>query len=133
MRRSRSPGKTAEVVRGVLSVREPPGAGHGARAARITEGVGAFVERHDLGQVYAQDTGFKIARDPGTVRAPDVAFVARERLAHIPDEGYAEVAPDWVAEIASPNDPPGDVPENAGQWLGSGGRGAVGLGTGRGG
>src|SRR2546429_7978459 len=31
----------------------------------------AFVERHDLGQVFAQDTGFKIERDPDTVRAPD--------------------------------------------------------------
>jgi len=118
--RFREPGKTAEIVRGVLIVREPPGTGHGARAARLTVRVGAFVERHDLGQVYAQDTGFKIARDPDTVRAPDVAFVARERLAHIPDEGYAEVAPDWVAEIVSPNDRPGDVLEKVGQWLGSG-------------
>jgi len=118
--RFREPGKTAELVRGVLIVREPPGTGHGARAARLTVRVGAFVERHDLGQVYAQDTGFKIARDPDTVRAPDVAFVARERLAHIPDEGYAEVAPDWVAEIVSPNDRPGDVLEKVGQWLGSG-------------
>ena len=118
--RFREPGKTAELVRGVLIVREPPGTGHGARAARLTVRVGAFVERHDLGQVYAQDTGFKIARDPDTVRAPDVAFVARERLAHIPDEGYAEVAPDWVAEIVSPNDRPGEVLEKVGQWLGAG-------------
>jgi len=118
--RFREPGKTAELVRGVLIVREPPGTGHGARAARLTVRVGAFVERHDLGQVYAQDTGFKIARDPDTVRAPDVAFVARERLARIPDQGYAELAPDWVAEIVSPNDRPGEVLEKVGQWLGAG-------------
>ncbi len=104
--RFREPGKTAELVRGVLIVREPPGTGHGARAARLTLRVGAFVERHELGQVFAQDTGFKIERDPDTVRAPDLAFVARERLAHIPEEGYAELAPDWVAEIVSPNDRP---------------------------
>ncbi len=118
--RFREPGKTAELVRGVLIVREPPGTGHGARAARLTVRVGAFVERHDLGQVYAQDTGFKIARDPDTVRAPDVAFVAHERLARIPDQGYAELAPDWVAEIVSPNDRPGEVLEKVGQWLGAG-------------
>src|SRR5881275_2569066 len=118
--RFRQAGKTAELVRGMLIVREPPGTGHGARAARLTVRVGAFVERHDLGQVYAQDTGFKIARDPDTVRAPDVAFVARERLARIPDQGYAELAPDWVAEIASPNDRPGEVLEKVGQWLGAG-------------
>jgi len=118
--RFRQAGKTAELVRGMLIVREPPGTGHGARAARLTVRVGAFVERHDLGQVYAQDTGFKIARDPDTVRAPDVAFVARERLARIPDQGYAELAPDWVAEIVSPNDRPGEVLEKVGQWLGAG-------------
>ena len=118
--RFREPGKTAELVRGVLIVREPPGTGHGARAARLTLQVGAFVERHDLGQVFAQDTGFKIERDPDTVRAPDVAFVARERLVHIPQEGYAELAPDWVAEIVSPSDRPGEVLEKVGQWLGAG-------------
>jgi len=118
--RFREPGKTAELVRGMLIVREPPGTGHGARAARLTLRVGAFAERHDLGQIFAQDTGFKIERDPDTVRAPDVAFVARERLAQIPDEGYAELAPDWVAEILSPSDRPGEVLEKVGQWLGAG-------------
>src|SRR5256714_9495488 len=120
--RFREPGKTAELVRGVLIVREPPGTGHGARAARLTLRVGTFVERHDLGQVYAQDTGFKIERDPDTVRAPDVAFVARQRLAHIPDEGYAELAPDLVAGIVSPNDRPGAGLGKGGQWLGGGAR-----------
>jgi len=49
--------------------------------------VGAFVERHDLGQVFAQDAGFKIERDPDTVRAPDVAFVAREPLSTVQPDG----------------------------------------------
>ncbi len=66
---------------------------HGARSARLTLRVGAFVEQRGLGEVFAQDTGFKIERDPETVRAPDVAFVARERLAQIPEAGYAELAP----------------------------------------
>ncbi|MGH7547891.1 MAG: Uma2 family endonuclease [Gemmatimonadales bacterium] len=118
--RFHEPGKTAELVRGMLIVREPPGTGHGARAARLTVRVANFVERHDLGEVFAQDTGFKIERDPDTVRAPDVAFVARERLAQIPEQGYAEIAPDWVAEILSPGDRPGEVLEKVGQWLGAG-------------
>src|SRR5437764_15244055 len=121
--RFRQAGKTAELVRGMLIVREPPGTGHGARAARLTLRVGAFVEQHDLGQVFAQDTGFKIERDPDTVRAPDVAFVVRERLAQIPPEGYAELAPDWVAEIVSPSDRPGEVLEKVAQWLRAGVRG----------
>jgi Uma2 family endonuclease len=118
--RFREPGKTAELVRGVLIVREPPATVHGARSARLLYRVGDFVERHDLGAVFAQDTGFKIQRDPDTVRAPDVAFVARDRLAQIPEEGYAEIAPDWVAEILSPSDRPGEVLEKVGQWLSAG-------------
>src|SRR6266480_5526833 len=55
----REPGKTAELARGVLIVREPPGTGHGARSARLTLRVGAFVEQRELGEVFAQDTGFK--------------------------------------------------------------------------
>src|SRR5437764_1925700 len=89
--RFRQAGKTAELVRGMLIVQEPPGTGHGARAARLTLRVGAFAERHDLGQVFAQDTGFKIERDPDTVRAPDVAFVARSRRAAIAGDSYARV------------------------------------------
>src|SRR5207253_3801705 len=102
--RFRDPGKTAELVRGVLVVREPPSTRHGDRAARLTVRVGAFVEREGLGKVFAQDTGFQIEREPDTVRAPDLAFVHRDRLAQIQEEGYAEIAPDLVAEILSPND-----------------------------
>ena len=118
--RFREPGKTAELVRGVLIVREPPGTRHGARAARLLYRVMDFVQRHRLGEVFAQDTGFKIARNPDTVRAPDVAFVTSERLTQIPEQGYAEIAPDWVAEIVSPGDRPGEVLEKVGQWLDAG-------------
>lgn len=99
-----------------------PGTGHGARSNRLAYRVTEFVERQDLGRVFAQDTGFRIARDPDTVRAPDVAFVARDRLSRIPDVGYAELAPDWVAEILSPGDRPGEVLEKVGQWLSAGAR-----------
>ena len=118
--RFRDPGKTAELVRGVLVVREPPSTRHGDRAARLTVRVGAFVEREGLGKVFAQDTGFQIEREPDTVRAPDLAFVHRDRLAQIQEEGYAEIAPDLVAEILSPNDRPGEVLEKVGQWLSAG-------------
>jgi Uma2 family endonuclease len=118
--RFREPGKTAELIRGVLVVREPPGTSHGRRAARLTVRLGAFVEGAGLGEVFGQDTGFRIARSPDTVRAPDLAFVARQRLHLIPAEGYADLAPDLVVEILSPGDRPGDVLEKVGQWLTAG-------------
>ncbi|MGH7700424.1 MAG: Uma2 family endonuclease [Gemmatimonadales bacterium] len=116
----REPGKTAELVRGILIVREPPGTHHGRCSNRLAYRLTQFVERHQLGDVFAQDTGFKIERQPDTVRAPDVAFVARHRLGQISDEGYAELAPDWAAEILSPSDRPGEVLEKVGQWLSAG-------------
>ncbi|HYT71047.1 MAG TPA: Uma2 family endonuclease [Gemmatimonadales bacterium] len=122
LRRFSEPGKTAELVRGVLVVREPPFTSHGSRAARLTVRMGAFVEREGLGEVFAQDTGFQIERDPDTVRAPDLAFVASARLGQIPQEGYAEVAPDLVVEVLSPSDRPGAVLEKVGQWLSAGTR-----------
>lgn len=119
--RWREPGKTAELIRGVLVVREPPGGLHGSLASRLEYRLRNFVEQHGLGEVFAQDTGFKIARDPDTVRAPDIAFVARGRLPEIP-EGYPELAPDLVVEILSPGDRPGEVLEKVGDWLNAGTR-----------
>ncbi len=118
--RFRAPGKTAELVRGVLVVGEPPSTRHGGRAARLARLLGNFVHDRGLGEVFAQDTGFRIQHAPDTVRAPDVAFVRREHLARIPDEGYADLAPDLVAEILSPTDRPGEILEKVGQWLSAG-------------
>jgi Uma2 family endonuclease len=120
LQRFREPGKTAELIRGVLVVREPPSTRHGARAARLAREIGNFAAEHGLGEVFAQDTGFQIAHAPDTVRAPDVAFVAGQRLDGIPAEGYAALAPDLVAEIVSPGDRPGEILEKVGQWLSAG-------------
>src|SRR5688500_7277708 len=77
------PGKSTELVRGRLIVREPPSTYHGKIAGRLITRVGAFVDAHQLGEVFGQDTGFKIASNPDTVRAPDLAFIARDRLSPI--------------------------------------------------
>lgn len=114
------PGKSTELVRGRLVVREPPDTYHGKIAGRLIIRVGAFVEAHQLGEVFGQDTGFKIATNPDTVRAPDLAFVARDRLSLVARRGYAPVAPDIVAEILSPDNRPGEVITKIGEWLSAG-------------
>jgi Uma2 family endonuclease len=114
------PGKSTELVRGRLVVLEPPGTYHGKLAGRLIVRVGAFVEAHRLGEVFGQDTGFKIASTPDTVRAPDLAFLGHERLARVVSRGYAAVAPDLVAEIQSPDDRPGEVRAKIGEWLNAG-------------
>ena len=113
------PGKSAELVRGHLVVREPPSSRHGSVAARLTYLLADHVYRHDLGVVF-QESGFKIESDPDTVRAPDVAFVHRSRAGQIPAKGYAPFAPDFAAEVVSPGDRPGELLAKVGQWLDAG-------------
>lgn len=114
------PGKSTELVRGRLVVREPPGSYHGKIAGRLMTRVGPFVEAHQLGEVFGQDTGFKIASNPDTVRAPDLAFLGHERMARVARRGYAAVAPDLVAEILSPEDRPGEVRTKIAEWMNAG-------------
>lgn len=116
------PGKSTELLRGRLIVREPPGTRHGSVAGRLNYLLADYVYRHDLGVVCGQDTGFKIESNPDTVRAPDVAVVCRPRMGQIPPRGYALFAPDLAAEIVSPDDRPGEVLAKVAQWLEAGTR-----------
>ena len=116
------PGNQAELVRGRLVVREPPGTRHGRIAANLAYFLSDFVRKHGLGVVFAQDTGFKIESNPDTVRAPDVAFLAQARADMIPDSGYASLAPDLLAEIVSRGDAPGEVLAKIAGWLDAGTR-----------
>ena len=120
LERVRLPGKSTELVRGRLIIREPPGTYHGKIAAKLAVIVGSFVYAHDLGDIFGQDTGFKIQSNPDTVRAPDLAFLGRERAAEILPRGYGAFAPDLVAEIVSPDDRPGEVLAKVSDWLDSG-------------
>jgi Uma2 family endonuclease len=116
------PDKQVELIRGRLVVREPPGTRHGAVAGTLAFELTAFARKGNLGQVFPQDTGFKIASDPDSVRAPDVAFVSRQQLDRIPEQGYAELAPDLVVEVLSTSDRPGAVLAKIGEWLAAGSR-----------
>lgn len=116
----RLPNKSTELVRGRLIVREPPSTYHGRIAAKLTVIIGSFVYANKLGEVFGQDTGFKIASNPDTVRAPDLAFLSRERAASLRPHGYAAVAPELVVEIVSPGDPSGEVLAKVADWLDAG-------------
>lgn len=114
-------GGRTELVKGELIEMSPAGAEHGKLAMRLGRFVGNFVADHDLGEVYAAETGFTIAQNPDTVRAPDVTFVAKER---IPMEGeprgFWVIAPDLVAEIISPSDRASDVQDKVTDYLTAG-------------
>jgi len=114
------PDKRTELVRGVLVVREPAGYRHGEVAARLGKVLMDHGDRHDLGQVLAAETGFKLATDPDTVRAPDVAFVSHARIPDPSPTGFAALAPDLVVEVLSPDERPGEVLSKVGDWLSAG-------------
>ena len=114
------PDKRTELIRGRLVVRDPGGARHGAVAMRLGYRIMAHVDAHDLGRVYAAETGFKIEADPDTVRAPDVAFIAKHRLPEVEPRGYPAWAPDLAVEVLAHDDHPAETLEKIAQWLKAG-------------
>jgi|Deesub1362A_J573_1020465.scaffolds.fasta_scaffold04366_2 Uma2 family endonuclease len=110
-----------ELVQGELQKMTPASVRHG----RITMRLGSMLEqharKHNLGAVYAAETGFKISEEPETVRAADVAFVAEERIppGGEPD-GYWAIAPDLVVEVVSATDSAAYLQSKVSDWLNAG-------------
>src|SRR5215210_150708 len=74
-----------ELVKGELRRMTLAGNVHGRVAMNVGISLGGYVKAHNLGAVYAAETGFRLVGDPDTVRAPDVAFVRRTRIEAIGD------------------------------------------------
>ncbi len=116
-------GQRHELVAGELRTMAPSGSQHGRVAMRLGVPLGQYVDAHDLGVVFAAETGFKLTEDPDTVRAPDVAFVRRERVLAVGDvTGYWPGAPDLAAQVVSPGDLYTEVDEKVATWLEHGAR-----------
>ncbi len=110
-----------ELVEGRIRTMTPAGSRHGRIALIIGSRLEAHASPHDLGTVFAAETGFRIRTDPDTVRAPDVAFVARGRVDAVGDvEGYWPGPPDLAVEVLSPGDTYAEVEEKTQDWLEAG-------------
>ena len=114
--------KHAQLVRGVLVVREPPGFRHGEIMVRLASELMMHVDAHNLGRVVAGDAGFKLQSQPDTVRGADIAFVSWERLPQQSPAGFPSLGPDLVVEILSPGDRPGETLAKVADWLSAGTR-----------
>jgi len=118
---TQAPGRQ-ELVRGELRVMSPAGKWHGAVAMRLGTRLFLFAEAHDLGLVFAAETGFVLARNPDTVLAPDVSFVRKDRLGDVTTRGFFEGPPDLAVEVLSPDDTKAKVQEKVSCWLDHGTR-----------
>src|SRR6266536_5599790 len=106
----------AELVRGVLVVREPPGFRHGEITVRLASALMMHVDAHHLGRVVGGDAGFKLRSDPDTVRGADIAVVSWERLPQRSPVGFPALGPDLVVEVLSPGDRPGETLAKVADW-----------------
>jgi Uma2 family endonuclease len=112
-----------ELVNGELKKMSPAGQKHGRITVRLTEPLAKYVREHQLGQVYAAETGFKLKSNPDTVRAADIAFVQRKRLEVLGEtESYWPGAPDLAVEVNSPSDTVREVEKKVMEWLEFGSR-----------
>ena len=109
-----------ELIYGELIMMSPAGAEHGVVAMRFGRFLGEFVDKHQLGVVFAAETGFKIATSPDLVRAPDASFVRKSRLASSLPKGYFDGVPDLAVEVVSPEDRKREVAEKIAAWLAHG-------------
>lgn len=113
-------GDRHELVRGELVTMSPSGTSHSRISLRMARHLAAFVERHNLGEVYGSNLGYIIARDPDTVREPDTSFIRADRV--INTEKYFSGAPDLAVEVISPNDRWSEVEEKVREYLAAGTR-----------
>jgi Uma2 family endonuclease len=112
-----------ELVKGELIRMPPTGDEHGEVAVNVTGPLFLHVKSHQLGKVYAAETGFLITQNPDTVRAPDVAFVSRRRVEEAGKiKGYRVGPPDLAVEVLSPSDTVRRVEEKVAEWLEAGAR-----------
>ena len=121
--RMKEDGFRTELVRGELRKMSPAGHQHGRIALNVSASLFQHTRRHNLGTVYAAETGFLLAADPDLVRAPDAAFIRRERVeAAGEEEGFWRGSPDLAVEVISPFDSYAEVEEKVGDWLDAGTR-----------
>ena len=91
---------------------------HGKTSTKIITRLGIYVEEHELGELYTNETVFQLNN---RARKPDVAFVSTDR---IPDNPWQEFdgPPDLAVEVVSPTDKLKDIHEKAFEYLDAGTR-----------
>src|SRR4029079_16282349 len=110
-----------ELVNGELKKMSQAGQKHGRIIVRLTVPLAKYVQDHQLGEVYAAETGFKLRSKHDTVLAANIPFVKKDRLEELGEtESYWPAAPDLAVEANSPSDTVREVEKKVMAWLGVG-------------
>jgi Uma2 family endonuclease len=112
-----------ELFRGRV-VRYPmPGGPHGYIISRVNAFLFNFIESHNLGRVFANDTFVKVRLKEAaeTLRGADVAYVSFAKMppGDVP-EGPLPVPPELVVEVRSPSDRIPQLSAKASEYLEAG-------------
>jgi len=104
-----------ELVDGEVRLMTPAGGRQGRVSARLAVRLGSYILRHNLGEIFDAQTGFR-PRD--TMLAPDFSFVSRERLGpeNVPD-GFLHIPPDLAVEVLGLNETFADYEEKVAEYL----------------
>jgi Uma2 family endonuclease len=115
-------GRRYALIAGELRTMTPAGDDHGRYAMRLSIPLGAHIFDHELGELYAAETGFQLAADPDTVQGADLAFVraARVRPFGPKKSTYHDGPPDLAVEVRSPGDTRKQVDAKIEVWLAHG-------------
>ena len=106
------------LLKGELRTLPLAGGEHGSVAMHLAASLYQAVSAHNLGRVYAAETGFLLATNPDTVLAPDAAFIRQERVVQIGNiTGFIPAAPDLAVEVVSPYNTYTEVEAKVSLWL----------------
>lgn len=120
--RDQDPLDSGTVLRDGTGRPVPPGYEHCDHTATILVEMRTYVKARKLGNVVSE-LGFILKRNADLVRAPDVAFISQEKLqAQGRTRKFWEGAPDLAVEVLSPDDRPGEVLRQVGEYLDAGTR-----------
>lgn len=107
-----------ELVRGRLVELNQPMPRHGIICGRISGSLYKYLEQHNIGRMFTNDSGIRTSRSPDSVRGADVCFYnyARYPTSSSLDE-YPEAPPNVVFEVRSPSDRNSYVLEKVAEYL----------------
>lgn len=111
----------ADLVRGQLKEYGMAYGRHGQVCSRANRLIGNFVDEHNLGHTFSNDTRILIVREPETVRGVEVCFVSFSRLPPGPaPDSFLEVPPELCVEVRSSSNTWNDIFIKIGEYLGIG-------------